>query len=112
MTRGGDLQRAVAADRPHLAFLEHAQQPDLQRGRRVADLVEQHRAAAGLLEHALVIRHGARERPALMAEQLRLEQRVGDRAAVDADKRLARARAVAVDRPGDQLLARRRFRRR
>ena len=31
-----------------------------KRGRRVADLVEQHRAAARLLEHAFVIGHGAR----------------------------------------------------
>ena len=51
-----------------------------------------------------MIGDGARERPARDAEQLRLEQRIGDRAAVDGDERLARAGAVAVDRPGDQLL--------
>ena len=45
-----------------------------------------------LLEHALAIGDGAGERAAHVAEQLRLEQRLGDRAAVDR-RRTARARA-------------------
>ena len=44
-----------------------------------------------------------------MSEQLRLEQRVGDRAAIDADKWFPRAFAVVVDRPGDELLPRAAF---
>jgi hypothetical protein len=40
-----------------------------------------------------------------VAEQLALEQLVGQRAAVDGDKRVIAARAVMVDRLGDQLLA-------
>ena len=55
------LQRSGAPDGPHLAFFEHAQQPDLQRWRRVGDLVEEHRPLARLLEDALVIGHRARE---------------------------------------------------
>ena len=43
----------AAADRTHLAFLQHAQQLDLQRRRRLADLVEEHGAAVRLLEDAL-----------------------------------------------------------
>jgi alpha-D-ribose 1-methylphosphonate 5-triphosphate synthase subunit PhnL len=38
-----DLARSVAADGPHLAFLQHAQQLDLQLQRHVADLVEEQR---------------------------------------------------------------------
>ena len=93
------------ADRPHLALLQHAQQLHLQRRRRVADLVEEHRAAVRLLEDALVIGHRAGERAAHVAEQLGLEQRLGERAAVDRHERTARAPAVAVDRARDQLLA-------
>ncbi len=40
-----------------------------------------------------------------MAEQLRLEQRVGNSGAVDGDKRHRRAIAQRVQRPGEQLLA-------
>ena len=52
--RGDDahvrLQRRVAADAVVLAVGEHAQQAHLQVGRHVADLVEEQRAAFGLLE--------------------------------------------------------------
>ena len=46
-----------------------------------------------------------RERAARVAEQLRFEQRLGDRAAVDGDERLVAPRARAVDRAREQLLA-------
>ena len=58
-----------------------------------------------LLEDALAIGDGAGERAAHVPEQLRLEQRFGDRAAVDGDERPRRAPAVRVDRARDQLLA-------
>ena len=48
---------------------------------------------------------GAGERAAHVAEELRLEQRLGDRAAVDRHERPRRAPAVRVDRPRDELLA-------
>ena len=47
-----DADRRLAADAVELAFREHAQQPRLQRERHVADLVEEQRAAVGLLEAA------------------------------------------------------------
>ena len=40
-----------------------------------------------------------------MAEQLALQQVLGERAAVDADERAVAARAELVDRLGDQFLA-------
>ena len=47
-----DLRGCVGADAAHLARLEHAQQLRLQRQRQLADLVEEQRAAVGLLERA------------------------------------------------------------
>ena len=54
---GGDdahvaLDRRAAANRRVFALLEHAQQPRLRLHRHVADLVEEQRAALGLLEAA------------------------------------------------------------
>ena len=69
-----DRDRLRRADRPHLAFLQHAQQLHLQRQRHVADLVEEQRAAVGRLEQSLVRLDRAGERAARMAEQLRFEQ--------------------------------------
>ena len=93
------------ADRPHLAFLQHAQQLDLQRRRHLADLVEKHRAGVRGLKHALRIGDRAGERALDVAEQLGLEQRFGQRAAVDGHERPARAVAVLMNRARDQLLA-------
>ena len=76
------MDRSRRADRPHLALLQHAKQLDLQRRRRVADLVEEHGAAMRLLEHTLVVGDRTGEGAADMAEQLRLEECLGERAAV------------------------------
>ncbi len=73
------VERADAAD---LALLEHAQEPELHRRRHLADLVEEDRAAVRLLEEALALAGGAGEGAARVAEQLGLEQRLGERAAV------------------------------
>ena len=69
-----DPQRRLAADPVELAFGQHAQQPRLQRQRHVADLIEEQRAAVGLLETAAPLRIRAGERALLVTEQLRLEQ--------------------------------------
>ena len=100
---GRDL--AGAADpRDHLA-LEHAQQLGLQRQRHVADLVEEQRAAVGGLEEADLALVGAGERAALVAEQLALEQALGQRRAVELDQRPVAAAGALVDRLAHQLLA-------
>ena len=57
----------------------------------------------------LCVRSRARERAFDVAEQLRLEQVLGHRAAVDRDERLILARARAMNRAREQLLARARF---
>jgi hypothetical protein len=46
------LDRRATADRHVFAFLQHAQKARLRLGRHVADLVEEQRAAGGLLEQA------------------------------------------------------------
>ena len=99
------LDRLVAADAVELAVGQHAQQARLQFRRHVADLVQEQGAGIGLLEAAAAHRLRAGERPALVAEQLGLEQVLRDRRSVDRDERLGRARAVPVQCTRDQFLA-------
>src|SRR3569623_1103245 len=107
--RGDDAairpQALLAADARELAGLQHAQHLRLRRQCHVADLVEEARAAGGNLEQAALLRDGAGERAALVAEQLALDQLGRDRLAVDLGERAAAHRAVAVDRARDELLA-------
>ena len=100
-TRTGPL----AADAHHLAILHDAKQAYLRGKGELADLVEEQRAAVGLLEPALAPRRGAGERALLVAEQLRVDQLGGDRAAVDAAERPTAEGRMLVDGAGDDLLA-------
>ena len=100
-----DGDRAIAADPLDLALLEHAQQLGLHGGRHVADLVEEERAALGLLELAEVPGARAGEGALLVPEQLRLDQLGRHRGAVERHEGRERARALAVDRTRNQLLA-------
>ena len=75
------------------------------RERQLAELVEEQRAAARLDERALAIALGAGERALHVAEQVRVDQLLGDRAAIDDDERPRRARRRVVDRPRRELLA-------
>ena len=77
-----DLARALAADAAELARLQDAQQLALHAGRHLADLVQEQRAAVGDLEQAARVALGAGEGAAHVAEQRRLEQRLGDGGAV------------------------------
>ena len=107
---GGDdpaigLDRLVAADALEPAVLEHAQQLGLHPHRHVADLVEKQRPLAGQLEPPLLLAVGPGERPALVAEQLGLEQVLGQGRAVDGHQGPAPGHVAEVDRLGHQLLA-------
>ena len=73
-TRTSTRMSADAADAPEGLLLEEPQQLGLQRRRHLADLVEKHRAAVGLLEQAALLLPRVGERAALVAEQLALEQ--------------------------------------
>ena len=108
--RGDDahvgLQDVVAADAGEFALLQHAQDLALQRQRHVADFVEEKRAAIALLEAPDARAGGAGEGALFVAEELALEQLLGDGRAVDGDEALRAALAVVMDGAGDQFLAR------
>src|SRR5690606_34910941 len=100
-----DRAALVGADRPHLALLHDAQQLRLQRRGHVADLVEEQRTAARLDEQTRARGGRAGERAARVAEQLALEQRLGQRRAVDREERTLATRPGLVERARDELLA-------
>ena len=89
--RGDDpaigLDRLGAADALEPPVLEHAQELGLHAHRHVADLVEEERAAPGQLEPPFLLAVGAGEGPALVAEELGLEQVLGQGRAVDRQQR-------------------------
>src|SRR5204863_14091 len=68
--------------------------------------VQQQRAAGSQLEEARLVRRRGAVGAAGVAEELRLQERLGHGRAVDRQVRLGGPVAVAVDRPRDELLAR------
>src|SRR5690242_2497953 len=70
--------RRAPADAIDRALLQDAQQLRLERCRHLADLVEEYRARVGKLELAERALRRAGERALLIAEELALEQRVGN----------------------------------
>ena len=105
MTRTSVSDRLVAADPLEPLLLQHPQHLRLRQRRHVADLVEEQRPAGALLELADPLAVGPGERALLVAEQLALQQRLGDGGAVDRQERPGGPAAVLVDGAGDQLLA-------
>ena len=106
MTRTSASTVCGAADALEPPLLQHAEQFRLHGQRDLADLVEEDGAAVGQLEPPLALADGAGERPLLVAEQLALQQRLGQRRAVHRDERVATPGRRVVDRPRHQLLAR------
>ncbi len=109
MGRGHDphvgADRLAPANRGEFALLQHAQQPCLRLGRHVADLVEEQRPPRRLLEAALRPVERPGEGPALVPEQLALDQLARDRRHVDGDERSSAATPIVMQRAGHQLLA-------
>ena len=100
--RGGDHAHVhVEVHRPADALerllLEKPQQLRLERRHHLADLVEKHRPAIGRFEQAALLPIRARERAALVAEQLAFEQGLGQRRAGDVHERTDGARAGVVE---------------
>ena len=104
-TRTSTSNASILAHAANFAAFQHAQQLGLHRLGQLADLVEEDRAAVGDFEQPDAVFVGAGERPFAMAEQLALDQRFGQGAAVDGHERLSRAQALIVHRAGDQFLA-------
>ena len=108
--RGGEqpdvhLDRLRAADAIDFPLLDGAQQLRLQPRVHLRDLVEQQSAAARLLELADASTDGAGEGAPLVAEELRFEERVGNRRAVQRDELLAGAVGLGMEVAGDDFLA-------
>ena len=99
-----DLERARSAEALELALLEHAQDLGLRDQREVGHLVEEERAAVRELEASFLASRGAGERALLVSEQLGLEERLGQRRAVDGDERAVAPSRALVDRARHQLL--------
>src|SRR5213596_1087357 len=94
----------LAAHGNRLPLLEHAQQLHLRRGGHLADLVQEEGATARRREQTLLVAHGARERALDVSEQLRLEQALGERPAVERQERAFGTRRALVNVAGDDLL--------
>ena len=108
--RGGDdahvgLDGRAPADGRILALLQHAQKTRLCLERHVADLVEEQRAAFGLLEAALRSRLSAGEGALLVAEQFALDQLARNSGHIDGDHRALAALAEVMQHARDKLLA-------
>ena len=95
----------LRADPGDLAIFDRAQQPVLRRARQRGELVEEQGAAVGLLEAAGAGLGRAGEGAGLVAEQLGLDQGLGQRRAVHHDQRPVPAGGKMVEALGDQLLA-------
>ena len=75
----------------------------MRRGGHLPDLVEEERPAARRGEQPLFVAHRPGERPLHVAEQLGLQQALGEGAAVDREERPFAARRQLVDVSGDDL---------
>ena len=89
--RGDDpdvgLQDLRPAEALELALLQDAEELGLDERARLAHLVEEEGAARGLLEPPRARGDGAGEGALLVAEQLRLEELLGEGRAVEGDER-------------------------
>ena len=90
-------------------LLDHLQELRLERGGDVPDLVEQDGAAVRRLEQARPRRLGVGERALLVAEELRLDQVLGQRGAVHLDEGSLAPSSAGVQRARDVSLAAARF---
>ena len=82
-----DFVLMVAAHRPHLFFLQHAQQLGLHLQRQLPNFIQKDRASAGRLKEALFGPDGAGKSALLVAEQFALDQGRHQRPAIHGHKR-------------------------
>src|SRR5262249_38307141 len=100
------LEVPVVADAAELLRLQDPEELDLERLRHLADLVEEEGPSVGRAEEAVAILGGVGEGALDVSEELVLEEGLWDGAAVDDHEGALGARGGAVDRAGDELLAR------
>src|SRR5262249_54037558 len=95
----------IAADRPDLALLQHAQQLGLHFERKLADFVEKNGSAICGLKKTSLRFDGSRKSTFFVTEELAFHQRGDERAAVDGDKRSLRHGAAEMDRSSYEFFA-------
>ena len=100
-----DFESFRAAEALEFAFLENPKKFDLNRGRDVADFVEEKRALVGELEFSGLRGRGAGEGALFVAEQFAFEKIFGDGGAVDFEERARGAQGMFVDGARDEVLA-------
>ena len=99
------LNAPVAGQPLNGLFLNQLQKLGLNMGRQLADLIQKQRSVVGQLDLAdLAALLRAREGALLIAEELALEEIIGDAGAVDRDKGILVAAALLVDGTRDELL--------
>ena len=96
---------ARAAQAADGALLDHGEKLGLQGIGQQRDLIEEEHPAVRRLKEAGLGAVGIGEGPPLEAEELGLEQRLGDRRTVDVHEGPTAAGAVAMEQAGDQALA-------
>ena len=99
------MHRAQATHRAEAAGLDQAQQLHLHRQRYLANFIEEQSAAMRRFSQADLALVGASERALLVAEQLALEQRLGQAGTVDHHQWAVGPGAAHVHRTGEQFLA-------
>src|SRR4029079_19677842 len=100
------LDCLIVADAFELTLLNGAQQLHLQRSAHRTHLVQKQRPLVCLLDAALPSADGAGKCAAHMPEQLLLEQRFRNCAAIERDKSMSAARAAVMNGACDDFLAR------
>src|SRR5262249_38278757 len=108
--RGGqnaniDRESGFSSQPLDFLFLQHPQKLGLGVHAQFGDFIEKNLSATPLLETSNTLRFGTGKRAAFVAEKFALEQRFGNRSAVNGDERFFRAGAVLVNGPCDQLFA-------
>ena len=82
-----DLHRRVTAHAIKLTIRQHAQQTSLDIKRHIANFIQEQRTAVSLFKATLTDGIGAGKGSFFMAEQLGLNQVLGDRRHIQRDKR-------------------------
>ena len=103
------MDRALAPQALELALLEHPQELHLGRGRKIADLVQEERAAVGLLEPSGLRLHRAGEGAPFVTEELAFQEGFGNGRGAHGHERASGAGAMPMNGASDQLLARARL---
>ena len=100
-----DLHPFVAAHAANFFFLQHAQQLGLHLGGQLANLIQEDGAAIGCLKQAFVALDGPGKSAFLIPEELALNERGDQGAAIHGHERPAGQRAAKVNGARHQFFA-------